>query len=604
MIDNQYYKRQYVISGIAIGVVVVYLLLLFHLQLIDQTSKDKALSLSLSKQIVYPARGMIYDRNDSLLVYNLPIYEVAFIQREMNDDNKKLVFDTLGFCELLHIDRQAFDDRMAWLKNKKNNPGWSVFTPQVFCGQLKKEDISQLQEELYRFHGILIRSKTIRNYNCHEAAHILGNVGEVNWDDIKADDYYSLGDYSGRDGVERTYEHELRGQKGVIKYMRDSRGRIKGRYKNGEEDIEAISGSDLHLTIDIELQKTAEHLLNGKLGSAVAIEPETGEILAMASCPTWDPQLLVGKDRGKNYVNLLKDNTKPLLNRATQATYSPGSTFKTLQSLICLQDNIITPGKVYACNGRNSEPIKCTHSHGSPVNIISALEQSCNPYYWCAFRDFINKGNDGTKNSQGVHDRYNFWREQVLQFGFSQKFTDSDISPQSSGSIPTEDYFNRMYGEHGWKAATIRSLSIGQGEILVTPLQLANQAATIANEGYYITPHLNRSDSLMSHKHVVNIKPQHFRTVKEGMARVMTNGTGKAHRIPGIEVCGKTGTVQNGRGKDHAIFIGFAPKNHPKIAVAVVVENMGFGSTWAVPVATSLISKYLDSIHYTEDKSE
>lgn len=588
MTTDQFYKRQYIISGIAVGVVFLYIVLLFHLQIIDSSTKEKAERNALTKQLIYPARGMIFDRNDSLLVYNQPIYEVTFTQREMGDH-----FDTLSFCYLLHIDQQMFDERMAKLKDRSKNPGWSTYTQQVFCGQLKKEEVAQLQEELYRFPGIQIRNRTLRNYNCHVAAHILGSVAEVNMDELNADEYYNVGDYIGKDGVERTYEKQLRGQKGIVKYMHDSRGRIQGRYKDGAEDIEAVAGSDLHLTIDIKLQALAEHLLSGKLGSVVAIEPATGEILAMASYPAWDPQTMVGKERGKNYMALLKDETKPLLNRATQATYSPGSTFKTIQSLVCLQDNVITPNKLYACNGRHSEPIKCTHSHGSPVNVVSALEQSCNPYYWCAFRDYLNKGNDGSKNSQGLHNRYNMWREQVLMFGFSNRFEDSDIWPQSKGSIPTEDYFNRMYGERGWKAATIRSLSIGQGEVLVTPLQLANQAAAIANEGYYITPHLNRTDSMKSHIHHIDIKQQHFRTVKEGMARVMTNGTGRAHRIPGIEMCGKTGTVQNGRGKDHAIFIGFAPKENPQIAVAVVVENMGYGATWAVPIASGLIQQYL-----------
>ena len=588
MINDNYYKRQYVISGIAIGVVVFYLLLLFHLQVIDQTIGSKAEGNAIVRQTIYPARGMIYDRNDSLLVYNQPIYEILMTMREMSKD-----FDTLAFCQTIGIDRQMFDERMEALKDTRKNPGWSTYTQQVFMSQLQKEDIARLQERLHLFRGVEIRNRTIRSYNCHEAAHILGSVGEVNWDDINADSYYVPGDYSGRDGIERTYEKALRGKKGIKKMLRDSRGRIKGHYNDGAEDVPDEAGEDLHLTIDIKLQQVAEQLLHGKLGSIVAIEPSTGEILSLASNPTWDPQLLVGKDRSKNYLKLLHDPTKPLLNRATQAAYPPGSTFKTVQALVCLGDHIITQNTQYTCNGTASTPIKCTHSHGSPVTLINGIEQSCNPYFWNAFHDYIQKGTNNGKNRAKVHERYHQWRENVMQFGLGARFEDSDIYPQVRGNIPSEEFYDRMYGKTGWVAATIRSLSIGQGEILATPLQLANQAATIANEGYYITPHLNRNDSMKSRIHRTSIDQHDFRLVKTGMARVMTNGTGKRYTVNDVELCGKTGTAQNSRGRDHSIFIGFAPKDDPKIAVAVVVENAGYGATWAVPIATLMIEYYL-----------
>ena len=588
MINDNFYKRQYVISGMAIFVVIVYLVLLFNLQVIDQVTKGQAQGNAITQQAIYPARGLIYDRNDSLLVYNQPVYEVMMTMNEMQKD-----FDTLAFCRLLRIDKAMFDERILDLHDTRKNPGWSTYTQQVFMSQLKKEDIAQLQEELYKFHGVEIRNRTIRNYNCHEAAHILGSVGEVNWDDIKADDYYKMGDYSGRDGIERTYERELRGEKGIRKLLRDSKGKIQGRFKNGEDDVPAKAGKDLQLTIDIRLQQIAEQLLHGKIGSIVAIEPATGEVLALASAPTWDPQIMVGKERGKNYLHLLHDKSRPLFNRATQATYPPGSTFKTVQALVCLDDHVINQNTKYVCNGRASTPIKCTHSHGSPVALLGAIEQSCNPYFWNAFRDYLQKGNNGSKNSKKLHERYSQWRDAVMHFGLGSRFDDSDIYPQKGGNIPSEEYYNKRYGANGWIALTIRSLSIGQGEILVTPLQLANQTATIANGGYYITPHLNRNDSMKLRIHQTGIDRHYFELVKEGMGRVMTNGTGRHYSIEGVEICGKTGTAQNSHGKDHSIFIGFAPKENPKIAIAVVVENAGYGATWAVPIATLMMEYHL-----------
>jgi penicillin-binding protein 2 len=417
-------------------------------------------------------------------------------------------------------------------------------------------------------------------------------VGEVNQNDLDRDAFYSRGDYSGRDGLERTYEKQLRGEKGVEILLRDSRGRMQGSYRDGALDRKAKAGIDLHTTLDIRLQLLAEELLSGKIGSAVAIEPETGEILALVSNPSWNPKVLVGKERSKNYNSLLQDPTKPLMNRATQARYSPGSTFKTIQALVCLQEGAITPNTLYPCSGPGSSPIKCTHHHGSPVALDRAIEQSCNPYFWCAFRDMLQKDGYG-KDNEDFRRRYELWRKDVMSFGLGQKFTDSDIGEQSAGSIPSTQLYDRTYGKTGWKAITIRSLSIGQGEIEVTPLQLANQAATIANGGYYITPHLNKNDSMRIHRHELDIRKEHFEVVKEGMHRVMVYGTGRHYAIDSLHMAGKTGTVQNPHGKDHAIFIGFAPLENPQIAVAVVVENAGFGASWACPIASMMLEQYL-----------
>ena len=587
MINDKYYNRRYVISGIAVGIVLIYIIKLFIVQIIDQSTQEKADNNALVRQTIYPSRGLIYDRNGELLVFNQPIYDVTMVMREMGKD-----FDTLAFCGVLGIDRATFDNRIAEISNRRKNRGFSRYTPQVFLSQLSKADIAPLQESLYRFPGISLRKRTVRDYTYTAAAHALGSVGEVSQKDIEKDNYYVLGDYAGRDGIEKTYESALRGIKGEEILMRDSRGRLQGRYRDGTEDVPAQAGTDITLTIDIQLQLLAEQLLSGKIGSVVALEPATGEILAMASSPTWNPQLLVGKIRSENYTKLSQDETKPLYNRATQAMYSPGSTFKVLQALVCLQEGGIRPTTEYPCSGPQSTPIKCTHHHGSPVSLEKAIEQSCNPYFWCAFRDMLQKDGYGTDN-EPFRKRYQLWCDDILQFGLGQRFTDSDIAEQSTGSIPTIAFYDRYYGKKGWKAITIRSLSIGQGEILVTPLQLANEAAIIANGGYYITPHLNKNDSMKSHKHTTSINPKYFPIVQNGMERVMTNGTGRWYQLDSIPSCGKTGTVQNPHGKDHAIFIGFAPKENPQIAVAVVVENAGFGATWAAPVASLLMEKYL-----------
>ena len=594
MINDQYYNRQYVIGGIIILVVLIYIIRLFGLQIIDQSTRDQADNNALLKQTIYPSRGLIYDRNGKLLVSNQPIYEVTIILREMGND-----FDTIGFCRTLDITREAYESRLEEIKDKKKNRGYSKYTPQLFLSHLTKNDIAPLQESLYRFPGVQIRKRTLREYTYNSAAHVLGSIGEVNQRDIDNDSYYQSGDYSGRDGIERVYEKDLRGEKGVEILMRDSKGRIQGKFKDGEEDVPAHTGKNITITLDIDLQQITERLFAGKIGSAVAIEPSTGEVLAMVSNPAWNPQLLVGKNRSKNYVQLQKDETKPLMNRAVQATYSPGSTFKTLQALVCLQDKGISIHSEYPCSGPSSTPIKCTHHHGSPVSLQNAIEQSCNPYFWCTFRDMLQKNGYG-KNNEDFRKRYQLWRDDVMSFGMGNKFTDSDIPEQAGGNIPSIKFYDKYYGKTGWKAITIRSLSIGQGEILVTPLQLANQAATIANGGWYITPHINKNDSMKSRKHTTNVSPEYFSYVQEGMRRVMTNGTGRWHQVDSLHMCGKTGTVQNPHGKDHAIFIGFAPMESPKIAVAVVVENAGFGATWAAPIASMMMEQYLtDTIQRT-----
>ena len=585
MINDNFYRRKYLIGGIAVVVVLTYIIRLFLLQVIDQSTKEKAENNAQLRQTIYPSRGLIYDRNGELLVANQPIYEVVMIVREMMQEP----FDTVGFCHALHISSEDFDERMQIMKNRR---GFSRYKPQIFIQNLSQEEIAQLQQEKYKYPGIDIRIRTLRDYTYPIAAHILGSVGEVNHTDIEHDSYYAIGDYSGRDGIERTYEESLRGVKGIKVYMRDSHGRIQGSYKNGAFDRPAQAGTDLQLSIDRATQQIAEELMQNKIGSIVAIEPQTGEILAMVSAPNWDPAQLVGKARSANYQTLREDPNKPLMNRATQAQYAPGSTFKILQALAALQAKTITPNTKYPCNGQVSTPIKCTHDHGSPVDLEEGIEQSCNPYFWALYRDMLQQ--DGYENGHALFkEHYNDWREIIASFGLGERFANTDIREQAKGYLPTTEFYNRIYGQRGWKAITIRSLSIGQGEILVTPLQLANQAAAIANKGYYITPHFNRHDSMKSDVHTTLVDSDRFDVVHRGMARVMTEGTGRWYNIPELQMCGKTGTVQNPHGEDHALFIGFAPMDNPQIAVAVAVENAGFGATWACPMATLVIEQYL-----------
>ncbi len=581
----KYKERRKVVSMIFILVVIIYIFRFFSLQIIEDKYKKRAESNALLNKTVYPPRGMIYDRNGLLLVYNKPAYDIKFINREIQN------LDTLAFCNDLKITREEFEEKMAYIKNRRKNPGYSSLTPQLFMGQIESKDIAVIQQALYRYRGFYIQTRSLRQYTYNAGAHVLGSIGEVSNRDIRKDNYYQRGDYSGRDGLEYTYEKDLRGEKGVKVFLRDARGRIKGKYKNGEKDIPAKTGKNLKTTLDIQLQLLGEKLLNGKLGSIVAIEPKTGEILAMVSNPTYNPSLLVGKSRPKGYQMLLKDPFKPLLNRATQAEYSPGSTFKTYQSAIALQLGAILPQTHFYCNGYESQPIRCTHYHGSSISLYNAIEQSCNPYFWSTFKRILEKDGYGEKN-ENFKNNYNDWRKLVMKFGFGQRFKDSDIPHQNDGNIPTTKFYDRHYGKRHWKALTVRSLAIGQGEILVTPLQLANATCIIANRGYYVTPHLNKNKSIKN-KITTGIEAHYFDEVDKGMWQVNKYGTGSAYAIPNMESCGKTGTVDNSRGKPHSLYIGYAPRKNPQIAIAVVIENAGFGSLWAAPIANFMMEYYL-----------
>ena len=586
MINDTLQNRRYVIAIIMSVVVGIYILRLFSLQILETRYKEGADSNAFLKKTLFPPRGLIYDRNHTLLVYNKPAYDITLILREVQE------FDTLAFCRALNIDKKYFIKRILEIKDRKKNLGYSSYTPQVFMSQLSIEDIATIQQSMYKFQGFYIQNRTLRDYAYPVAAHVLGSIGEVSQRKIEKDEYYRRGDYAGRDGIEYTYEKALRGEKGVEILLRDAKGRIKGKYENGEKDISSKAGENLTMTLDIQLQILAEKLLSGKLGSIVAIEPKTGEILTMASSPTFSPSLLVGRQRSKNYNDLLHDPTKPLMNRATQGQYSPGSAFKTLQALVCQQMGGIDEQTRFSCNGPASYPVRCTHHHGSPVGLINAIEQSCNPYFWNAFKATIEKNGYG-KNNLDFRNTYDQWADMMKSFGLGEKYKDGDIYEQSRGYIPTQKFYNRIYlSERGWRAITIRSNSIGQGEVLATPLQLATAMSVIANEGYYITPHLVRKDSMLKKVHQCKVDKKYFPVVFEGMWRVFTSGTARSSKIPGIEMCGKTGTVQT-TGKDHAFFVGFAPRENPKIAIAIVVENAGFGSTYAAPLFSLMVEQYL-----------
>lgn len=587
MINDRNKNRRWIIAGIMTIFVIIYIIRLFSLQVIETRYKLGAESNALLRKTIYPPRGLIYDRNGTLLVYNKPAYDIALIMREIEN------LDTIAFCNALNISKSFFIERIADIKDRRKNLGYSSYTPQIFMTQLGIEDVATIQQYMYKFKGFYIQNRTLREYAFPHGAHVLGSIGEVSRSRIEADSYYRQGDFAGRDGVEFTYETSLRGEKGVEILLRDSRGRIQGKYREGEMDVAPKAGVDLRLTIDIQLQIIGEKLLNGKIGSAVAIEPSTGEILALVTNPNFDPSVLVGRQRSANYSALVRDATKPLMNRATQAQYSPGSTFKPIQALSFLEMGGITPQTYFPCSGTSSTPIRCSHAHGSPVEILNAIEQSCNPYFWYGFRASLEQDGYGEKNIK-FKSRYQEWVDHMYSFGLGNRFDDSDIYEQTRGNIPTQRYYNRYFGETGWRAMTIRSLSIGQGEVLLTPLQMANTMASIANEGYYITPHLNKSDTMLLRKHVTSVSKEHYPIVIEGMWRVFEYGTGRRQKVAGISMAGKTGTVQNNHGKDHSMFVGFAPRENPKIAIAVVVENAGFGATWAAPIASMMMEQYLN----------
>jgi len=583
MIKNKinYSHRKYVIGSIFILVAVILLIKLFMIQIVDDSYKQSSDNNTLRYITQYPSRGKIYDRNGKLLVYNEAVYDLMIIPSQARN------IDTAAFCKLLNISNETYNN------NLKKAKRYSNITPSIFISQITKEEYGHIAEVLYHYPGFYFQTRAIRQYPKPIAAHTLGSIGEVTKPEMERDSYYNLGDYIGKSGIEKYYEKDLRGKKGIKITVVDVHNREKERFMNGEYDTLPVPGKDIILGLDADLQAYGEYLMAGKTGSIVAIEPTTGQILAMVSSPTYDPNELVGRTRGLRYSELLNDPDKPLINRAISGTYPPGSTFKMINGLISLQSGVITASTAYPCNGPNSVPIKCTHYHSSPVRLYDAIENSCNPYFWQAFQDMLNSRRFGSPR-----EGFKFWYDNVTSFGLGRAFN-SDIPFTVSGNIPKMEYYDKVY-RGVWNAMTIRSLSIGQGEILVTPLQLANVAAAIGNEGYFYEPHYIKSfgdpnDSVSFEKHDIDIKKKHFQDVKKGMQSVFEgeHGTARMSKISDITVGGKTGTAENPHGPDHSIFMGFAPVDNPQIAIAVVVENAGFGSTWAAPIASLMIEKYI-----------
>lgn len=581
--------RRYVIAGVAIFIVTVYIIRLFTLQIMSDDYKKNADSNAFLKKVEFPARGVISDRNGKLLVYNQNAYDIMVV---MNEEKGRL--DTTEFCNSLGITKEFFIKRMEEIKDRNKNPGYSRFTQQLFMSQLSEKEFSVFQEKIYRFPGFYVQRRSVRQYTMPYAAHVLGDVAEVSATDIEEDSYYQPGDYIGKMGVEKSYEKQLRGEKGVQIMLRDAHGRIQGSYMNGKFDRRPVPGKDLTLSLDIKLQALGERLLEGKIGSIVAIEPSTGEVLCMVSSPTYDPRTVTGRKRGKMHAMLSRNPWKPLLNRSIMGMYPPGSTFKTTQGLTFLTEGIIGPGTSFPCHHGfycRGLHVGC-HGHASPISLVPAIGTSCNGYFcWGLYYMLGNR-----KKYKNVQEGMNTWRDYMVSMGFGYKLG-IDLSGEKRGLIPNAQYYDKAY-RGSWNALTVISIAIGQGEVLLTPLQIANLGATIANRGYFYTPHVVKKvkgeqlEAKFREKHYTKASRRAYEYIVAGMRRAVTGGTCRAADRADYEVCGKTGTAQN-HGQDHSTFMGFAPMNNPKIAIAVYVENGGFGADYGVPIGALMMEQYI-----------
>ena len=587
--DHRYDRRRFVIAGIVVAIIAIYVVRLFSLQIVNDEYKQNAESNAFLNKTIYPSRGVIYDRQGRLLVFNQPAYDVIVCMRRIPKEG----IDTLAFCATLDITKEQFDRRMADIKNFNLNPGYSSYTDQVFLSQLTAEDCAKLHEQLYKFPGFDIRLRTIRQYNYPCAGHVLGDLGEVSKKEMERDDYYSRGDYIGKQGIESFYEKELRGEKGVEVLLRDAHGQIKGHYQDGARDVAAVPGHNLRLGLDIELQALGERLMKNKIGSIVAIEPTTGEILCMVSSPTFDPHELIGRQRGANHQKMTKDKRKPLLNRAIMGTYPPGSTFKTSQALTYMQEGIIDKQTLLPCTHgfvMGSLHVGCHDGYAS-WSVVPAIATSCNGFFCWGLHRMLS-----SSKYKNVQEAMTVWKDHMVDMGFGYRLG-VDLPGEARGFIPNADYYDKIYHK-SWKGVTVISIAIGQGEVTLTPLQIANLCSTIANRGYYIAPHVVSSieggelDSLYTTRHYTTVERRHYETVVEGMRNAVLMGTCRSANTPAYEICGKTGTAQN-RGKDHSVFMGFAPKDDPQIAIAVFVENGGFGAVYGVPIGALMMEQYL-----------
>jgi penicillin-binding protein 2 len=577
-------SRKFVFFTLFIIAGAAFIIKLFLLQVVQDEYKLSADNNVLRYVTQYPPRGVVFDRNGKLMVYNEAAYDLLIVPKQVK------AFDTAEFCRLLDV---PIEEVRQSIKKARN---YSMFKPSIFIEQLSKEDFGYLDEVLFKFPGFFVQLRTVRKYDTPTAAHVLGYTGEVNNRDIERDPYYKMGDYIGLTGLEKSYEPILRGKKGIKIKLVDVHNREMGSYQDGKYDSAAVAGKNITVSIDAEVQEYAEKLMRNKRGSIVAIEPSTGEILVMVSSPSYDPNLLVGRGRSKSFAKLNQDTLKPLFNRAAQAQYPPGSTFKTINTLIALQEGVLHEYTRYGCNGTSTTPIPCSHNHPAPLDLLHAIEQSCNPYFWQVYRSILEQRKFTT-----MQDSYNYWYDLATSFGIGQ-ILEGDVVDQANGNLPKDTYYDKYYGKKGWRAITIRSLAIGQGEVEETPLQLANLAATIANRGYYHPPHLLKAvegdtepAKKFEKKNYPKVASEYYQTLIDGMWLVYqgSGGSARYYQIDSVECCGKTGTSQNPHGKNHSVFIAFAPKDNPKIAIACVVENSGYGATWAAPIATLVMEKYL-----------
>ena len=577
---DAFINRKYVIMALIVLASFGLIIRLFVIQVVKDSYRLSADNNVLRYITQYPARGIIYDRNGKMIVNNQAAYDLMVVPAQTSK------IDTTGFCNLIGISKELFNERMKAAIN------YSRRAPSVFLKQLSNETYARLQEKMFLYTGFYVQPRTLRKYLKPVGAHILGYVSEVDDGIIRKDPYYKSGDYIGKLGIEEAYEKELRGRRGVKIYLVDVYSRIKGSYMEGKMDTLAVQGENIVSGIDLDLQEYGELLMKNKRGSIVAIEPKTGEVLTLVSSPNYDPGLLVGRVRSDNYTVLSADTIKPLFNRALMASYPPGSTFKLVNGLIALQEQVITPSTLFACH--NGYLGVACHSHFSPLNLEDAIMVSCNSYFCQAYRRILENPKYTT-----ISSAFETWKRYVNEFGFGSKLG-TDFVNELPGFIPATTYFDKYYGMNRWKATTVLSMAIGQGEVGATPLQMANTTAAIANRGYFYTPHIVKSvgeehkiDQLFVTKHSISIDTANFEKIVLGMEAVVKGGTGTVAALKDIIVCGKTGTAQNPHGKDHSIFIAFAPKDNPKIAIVVVVENAGFGSTYAAPIASLMIEKYL-----------
>lgn len=580
MLEN----RRFVIIGFFAIVGLIYLARLFYLQVLDESYSIVSSSNSIKRVIEIPFRGQIYDRNGKLIVYNTPVYDLMVTPR------KAKVEDTLRFCRVLGIERREFDSLMNVASIYSRNK------PSIFLRQLSKEDFASIQDVMVDYSGFQFVKSSLRTYTAPTLANTLGYVSEITKKQLDAQEepYYRQSDYIGQSGVEKIYENELRGKRGTKFVMQNVAGVYKGPWKGGELDTMAVAGSNLYSGIDLETQQYADSLMGHKVGSVVAIEPSTGQIISMVSAPTYDPNILASRFFSKNYSALVRNPFKPLFNRPVMASYRPGSTFKLIQALVGLQEGVVTPGSGFS---HANCPVGC-HNHAATTSIALGVTHSCNPYFYHLFRRVIynNKiSNTFKASAAGLED----WHTRVSKFGIGQQLG-IDLPSERKGNLPDKKYYDKIYGENAWKFSNIYSISIGEGEILITPLKMANVAAIIANKGYFYTPHVihgvgdqKKLDPMYTTRHETNVDARHFAPVIEGMIGAIQAGTAKSARIEGITVAGKTGTSQNKKGDDHSIFIGFAPVENPKIAIAVFVENGGFGGQAAAPIAGLIMEKYL-----------